>query len=203
MDSRLFFPRPRGRGRKGHYWDERKGAWIRDTCNGYASSSLTTLSIQKHHRAFNVTTTHMIEERENRHKAEEEANARRFMEEHRLQEIEKRKEEEEQALQEAQAKRDAELRKKMRFMQPHNAAFEIYGRTNKRIPVYWLDSLGNFYQCPAQPYTKPDSNQHERSSYIWNTKTMDKIVTYKDDPVTLAEGEWEYRRVSVTYKSYV
>ena len=45
-------------------------------------------------------------------------------------------------------------------------------------------------------------NQQERP-YVWKTKMVDTIVTYKDDPVTLAEGEWEYRNVSVEYKSYL
>ena len=79
---------------------------------------------------------------------------------------------------------------------------DIYERSNRQIPVYWLDSLGNFYQCPAQPYDKHDPIQQKRP-YIWKTKIVDKMVTYKDDPVTLAKGEWEYRLVSVKYKSYV
>ena len=182
---------------------------MRDTAyTCHATAFPSSNPIRKQHNImqnrFNVTTLHVNTETEKRNEAEEEANARRFVEESiRLQEIEKRKNEEERALQEANAKRDAvELAKKMRFMQPHNAAYDIYERSNKQIPVYWLDSHGNFYQCPSQPYNKPNPIEQERP-YIWKRKMVDKIVTYKDDPVTLAKGEWEYRRVSVEYKSYL
>ena len=178
---------------------------MRDTpYTGRTNAFSGSTPIRKQHNImqnrFNVTTLHVNKETERRNKAEEEANARIFMEESiRLQEIEKKKNEEERALQEANAE---ELAKKMRFMQPHNAAYDIYQRSNRQIPVYWLDSHGNFYQCPAQPYNKTTPIQQERP-YIWKTKMVDKIVRYKDDPVTLAKGEWEYRRVSVEYKSYL
>lgn len=207
MDSRSFFPRPRGRSRKGQYWDTRTGSWIKAaTSNSYGYADSRTL-IQKHYKSMhsnsNVTTLRIDIEADEMRKAEEE-NERRFMEESsRLQEIQERKNAEERAMQEADAKRHAEeSAKRMRFMQPHNTAFELYEQSNRQIPIYWLDSHGNFYQCPAKPYSKVDSSQRERP-FIWKTKIVDKVITYKDDPITLAKGEWEYRCVSVQYKSYV
>ena len=98
--------------------------------------------------------------------------------------------------------RAEEALKKKRFMEPHDSAYDIYEGSNKQIPVYWLDSHGNFYQCPATPYIKPVVTEKERP-YVWKTKMMDMIVTYKDDPITLAKGEWEYRYKEVRYKSYL
>lgn len=207
MDSRQFFPRPRGRGRKGHYWNHRKGMWIRQTTSDMFTNSISRIGmVYKHHIAspnnLNVTAVYNRESEEMK-RAEEEENERMFIEEsNRLQEMEKKKKEEEHALQQANAKRDAEERlNKKRFMQPHDSAYEIYERSNRQIPVYWCDLNGNFYECPAQPYEKPEPTKRERP-YVWKTKMVDKIVTYKDDPITLAEGEWEYRLVSVKYKSY-
>lgn len=49
MDSRQFFPRPRGRSRKGHYWDSRKGAWVRDTTSNCYTNTSSRMPIQKHY----------------------------------------------------------------------------------------------------------------------------------------------------------
>ena len=90
-----------------------------------------------------------------------------------------------------------------RFLQPYKSACDIYNHYKHNIPVYWLDSNNDFFQCPRKPYHEKKIKKIDTPLFEWKMKHVDKKFTYRDDPNTLEEGEWEYRTVTVWYKKYM
>ena len=176
-----MFPAPRGRPPKGCVWNPRRGGW--DDNDG-AASRLPSASATKQFRAFSVriapptrpVVAHVYHNQDSA-AVEEAADVDRPTESDLQQkELEERKRKE---------------------LAPRNHAIWCATTVPADVPVYYLDTLGNFTELGKERVSK--SSHSVQPPSVKRVRWIEVQVWGPDKTRNLEEGEWEMEDRLVTY----